>query len=511
MLSEIAEREAPSQGSRSWHHLSMLLPLLVIYLVLASYGLDDQSLWKDEILSVRDASSSTAIWKKGHGPLYFVLLYGWKHLTQSDFGLRLLSVLVGALRVCLFYATATTLFDRRVTLFSTLLFATSPFVIWYSQEVRYIILMLAATLLVMYTFRRLAERGGSARWLAYGGALLIAIAAFVANVFLPLAHGLYLLWSPSRRRQLGTWLVCVVLVSIPCGIWAVNKLSKTVEVTTTTTDQQRASINPKKLSRGSAQAFSPIVLPYTFFAFSAGFSQGPSVYDLHQSQSLATVLPHLRTLALLGMLFGTLFIAGLAAIWQRAEVGQFLTLWMFVPLCGVLGMAFITDLGFNVRYSAMALPAYLLIVASGIARFRQPAVQLLLLVAVLCSNGLSLANYYANPYYARADARTAVQYLTEAHQTGDAILAVGSTRALAYYAKGHLPFEVIDVRDAIDLDLPAALQAVTEGHDRLWVIEIRPWERDPNGHIKAALECRYDRIEQQSFPGVTLRSYRLTP
>ncbi len=512
MLSETVERTAPSQVSQPESHWRTLLPILILYLILASYGLDHQSLWKDEVLSIRDASSAATMWKKGHGPLFFALLYVWKQVTSSEFGLRLLSVLIGALGVCLFYVTSTTLGDRRATLFGTLLFATSPFVIWYSQEVRYIILMLAATLLAMYTLRRLADNAGAARWFAYGGALIFAIASFVANVFLPLAHGLYLLWSPSRRRMLGKWLVCVMLVSIPFGVWAVSKVSKTVEVTTDNANEQRVSINPKKLSRGrgSVSTFSPAILPYTFFAFSAGFSQGPSVHDLHQSQSLATVMPHIRTLVLLGALFGVLFIVGLAAIWQRADVGKFLSLWLFVPLGSVLVMAFITNLGFNVRYAAMALPAYLLIIASGIAWFRQRAVQLVLLAAVLCSNGVSLANYYANPYYARADARAAVQYLTDMRQAHDTMLVVGSRRAFNYYAKGNLPFAVVD-HDTDDIDVPVTLQRLTQGHERLWVVDLRPWERDPKGHIKAALEHLYPLLEQKNFPGVTIRSYRIIP
>ncbi len=174
-------------------------------------------------------------------------------------------------------------------------------------------------------------------------------------------------------------------------------------------------------------------------------------------------------------------------------------------------MAFITNLGFNVRYTAMALPAYLLIVASGMAWFRRWGVQLTLLAAVLCSNGLSLANYYTNPYYARADVRAAVAYLTEVRQAHDVILAVGSTRALTYYSKGDLPFEELHVRNTADLDLTATLQGMTQNHKRLWVIEIRPWERDPKGNIKAALDRMYDRLEQKDFPGVAIRSYRLAP
>jgi hypothetical protein len=513
MLSESVESKSPSQVSRPWPHWSILLPLLLIYLALASYGLDHQSLWTDEILSVRDAASASTIWKKGQGPLYFALLHVWKNVTDADWGLRALSVMIGALAVCLFYATCTTLFNQRVTLFGTLLFATSPFVIWYSQEVRYIILMLATALLAMLTFRRLVNRGGLALWCTYGGATIIAYASFVTNIFLPLVQGLYLLWSPSRRRMLGKWLVCMVLVSIPFGIWAGNKLAKTVEVNSTTTGQQTVSINPKKLDRGpAARAFSPLMLPYTFFALSAGFSQGPSVFDLHQSQSFATVLPHMPILVSIGIPFIILSITGFIAIWHQPDVGKLLSLWMFVPLCSVFVMAFVvTNLGFNVRYTAMILPAYLMILASGIAWFRRLAVQLIFLAAILCSNGLSLANYYTDPYYAREDSRSAVQYLMEVYQAHDGILMVGSNIGFSYYSKGSLPFEQLDLRKSKDLDVKAALQRIVQDYHRLWVVEIRPWARDPKGKIKAALDDMYDRTGQKDFPGVVIRSYHIAP
>ncbi len=129
MQSELVEIQSPSQDSHRWQHLCILLPILLIYLALACYGLDHQSLWKDEVLSIRDASSTTNMWKKGHGPLYFALLHVWMNLGHSDLGLRTLSVVIGAFAVCLFYATSTTLHNQRVALFGTLLFATSPFVI----------------------------------------------------------------------------------------------------------------------------------------------------------------------------------------------------------------------------------------------------------------------------------------------------------------------------------------------------------------------------------------------
>ena len=91
-----------------------MIPILLGYLLLAFYGIDRQSLWVDEIMSVKFASSTAPIWDHQRGPLYFALLRLWIHAGTSEFVLRSLSVLLGAMAVCLFYALSLTLFNRRV-------------------------------------------------------------------------------------------------------------------------------------------------------------------------------------------------------------------------------------------------------------------------------------------------------------------------------------------------------------------------------------------------------------
>jgi uncharacterized membrane protein len=511
--SKTAERELTDRVNNRRQHLSILLPILLVYFVLACYGLEYQSLWIDEILSVRDAASASTIWKKAQGPLHFAMLHVWMHLGTSEVVLRALSVLVGAVALCLFYAMCTILYDKRVTLIGTMLFATSPYVIWYSQEVRYIIVMLAATLLSMYTLRRLSVHSRWAMWLAYGSSVALALAAFVANVFLPLAQGLYLLWSPSRRRLLGAWIVCVMLASVPFGVWVSSKVAKTVQVETTASDQQRVSIDPKQLSRGSyaARTTTPAIIPYTFFVFSAGLTQGPSVHELHKSQSLATLLSYAPILVSLGLLFGGLFLVGLIAIWRQPDVGKFLTLWLCIPLLGVWGLTFITNLGYNVRYTTMVFPAYLLILAAGITWFPRTWLQVTLLVAVLVSNGVSLANYYFNPSYAREDVRAAVQYLESVRRSRDVFLAVGDTHALHYYSQGTLPFERLAHVSKLDRPPIEVLRDIVRDHDRSCLIEVRPWQSDPDGKWKAALGGAYPLIEQKQFAGgVSINCYRLS-
>ena len=231
---------APGQASGWRQHLGVLLPLLLVYLALACYRIDSQSLWADEVLSVWDAASPERFLKKTHGPLYFALLHVWMQVGTSEQILRALSLLMGAVALCLFYATSVTLVSQRVTLVGTALFATSPFLIWYSQEVRYITFMLAISLLAMYSFQRLSARGRLGWWLVYGSAVTLAIATFVTNVVLPLVQGLYLMWSSARRPLLRKWVVCQVLIGMLFMWWIGGSLLQRILVEATGGGQQIA-------------------------------------------------------------------------------------------------------------------------------------------------------------------------------------------------------------------------------------------------------------------------------
>jgi mannosyltransferase len=118
-----------SSANSNWReHLRILLPILCLYLMLGFYASGHQSLWEDEYSSLkRVTSSSTPVWKDGHGFLYFALLRLWVHVGTSEVVLRSLSVFFGAGGVCLTYAIGTMLLNRRVTAMGTALCGTSPF------------------------------------------------------------------------------------------------------------------------------------------------------------------------------------------------------------------------------------------------------------------------------------------------------------------------------------------------------------------------------------------------
>ncbi len=508
------ESERASQISSRLHHLGLIIPVLIVYVSLAFYQIGHQSLWVDEIISVQVASEqsffSPVIWFR-QSPLYFALLHVWAQLGTSETILRALSVIFGSIAVCLTYIVGVRLINQRVAWIATTILATSPFFIWYSQEVRYITLMIATSLLAMYTFHRALITKSHGWWLSYFLSLILAIASFKTNIFLLPAQGLYLLSSSSHRSSLRKCLACQMVVFTLFAWWinggqyrelggAWKGLAHDITVSNET----------KMLSTGGDRDFELAAVPYTVYTFSTGFSMGPSVRELQVSRSIATLRPFTPLLLALGVLFGVLFIVGLTALWRQPDTGIFLVSWIIVPVIGASLISALTDMAYNVRYVAMALPAYMLILAAGISALRWPVFQISLLATVLLVNGLSLSNYYFDSRYAREDSRSAAQYLESAARPRDMILVVGSKGALRYYYKGESPIVGWSRKDNGDhSSVTKRLQELTRKYDHLWLVEVRPWETDRTGNVKRALGKLYIVKEYQHFAGVKIYSYKL--
>ena len=279
--SMLAERQGINQGWDWRQHLRTLVPIVGIFVVLAFYGIDRQSMWEDEYNSLwRVTASKYPVWKDGHGFLYFALLNLWIQFGTSELVLRSLSVLLGALAVCLTYALGIELLGSAGrNIWDGGFLRPRPFFIWYSQEARYVTLVLAATLLSMYAFHRVISRPTFAWWFAYGAATLLAFFSFLSMVLLAVVQGLYLLGSP-RRFLLRRWLVCQVLVFALFGWWFVKGTHFLPALMEARGRGQQVIANPDVFPfTGEFNEVRLAVLPYTFFAFSSGFSLGPSARE----------------------------------------------------------------------------------------------------------------------------------------------------------------------------------------------------------------------------------------
>jgi uncharacterized membrane protein len=505
----IAGLKISAAAPRRLLHVRTLLPTIGVYLVLAFYGIDHQSLWEDEFLSLERTASSIPIWKDGHGFLYFALLNFWIRLGTSELVLRSLSVLFGAAVVGLTYAVGIRLLDRRSAVLATALVATSPFLIWYSQEARYVTLTLAATLLAMYLFERAVSDPRFRWWFVSGGATLVALFSFLSTLLLPLVQALYLAASPLRRPLLKQWAMCQIVVCAIFALWFVSGTHFLRAFLEARGAGAQIIANPTVFPfSADDNQVRPAVIPYTFFTLSAGFSLGPSPRELHADRSLAPLLAHAPILVLLGVLYGGLLVAGLSALRHRPDSGALLALWVFVPLLGVFAIAKLLNIYYVVRYVAIIFPAYVMILAYGIASFRRVGIQFMLVGAVLAVHGAALANYYYNPRYAREDTRAAAQFLTSKARSQDLILVVGTVSSLPHYYTGRPPLVPFVTPNGGWRSPEEQVRELSAHHDRLWLVQIRPWQVDRGGKVKTALDNAMANIEHRRFSGVDVYGYK---
>ena len=521
MLSTVSSSQVKSAIQFDTKHASLLLelgvlaPIVLVYLFLALYRIDHQSLWGDELASIQSAASDqpffrSTLWGTGHGPLYFAFLHLWLKAGQTEFAIRSLSAFLGMAAVCLMYATGLRLFNRRVAVVSAALLATSPFFIWYSQEARYITLAISTSLVCMYSFHHALSTGTFRSWLIYALATTAALLSFITNAFAVAAQGLYLLSSKQHRGpNLRKWLAWQVLVSLVFGTWLLISYGRLSMVASPKTGVANIELDPIALETGTPRELSAAVIPYTLFVFSSGFSMGPSVRELHISRDFSTLLDHLPVLAPLMLLFATLFVVGIVKLSRKhGDTAVLLLFWLVVPIVCVVIAAATTDVAYNVRYAAVALPAYILILATAITTFRKRTVQLIMLTAVIFVNGLSLANHYFNPRYAREDARAAARYLESAGHSRDVIVVVGNPTAFQHYYQGNLAIvswgrPVNSHRATVNKNV----QDLAQHYSRLWLVTIRPWETDPEGNVKASLDQALKNLQEMAFPGVEISSY----
>jgi 4-amino-4-deoxy-L-arabinose transferase-like glycosyltransferase len=185
-----------------------LLTVLAGALRFTNLGL--QSLWIDEALttSVLDPSLAdtfdTLVDREATPPLYYAVAWIWTQvLGEGDVALRSLSALLGTATVPAAYLAGARLASRRAGVIAAALVATSPYLIWYSQEARsYALAMLLAALSLAFlaaAARPAAPRRRELVLWAVACSLLLATHYF--SVVLIAAEGLWLLRERGRDRE----------------------------------------------------------------------------------------------------------------------------------------------------------------------------------------------------------------------------------------------------------------------------------------------------------------------
>lgn len=314
------------------------LILLIAASLIRFYDLSRFSLWLDEYTSIEVATKSLRGILTGDGfdratpPFYYVVLHLWFALvTPSELTLRLPSAVFDVGSILLLARFLSHHFSRDLVRLTTLLYAFSPFAIYFAQEGRMYSLL---SFLCLLTLNLISKKSPLAVVALFVTATCGLYTHYYYGFFIA-GIGLYLLLKKEYRA--------VVAIALAGGVFL-----PWVGVIVSLASSGGQSFRP----------LSPQAIPYLFFRFLAGYAVFPldSVTKADTAKAVKESLPLLATITLLSaVLIGV-------GIWKmrRAVVLFPILTSTILPLLISLKIPM-----FSERYLAGVYPLFCLLFAVG--------------------------------------------------------------------------------------------------------------------------------------------------
>jgi len=468
------------------------------------YRLGCESFWVDEVHQVRVASQTlkeiienyrldTPHETHDQAPLSMIITHFFVDGSNPEFRARLPNVFFGVLGVLALYVFSRQILPFSTSIIAALFLAISPLAVWYSQDARWYSQWSLGTTLSYITLLRATERPRAVgAWVAFAVVTLANLYTFVYSVFILTAQGFSLLW----RRIIGLGK-CVSIVIFFC----VNVAVFTASIPVILMVVQRAESD--QFYSGTARASSIFEIPYTFLTFVTGFTVGPSLAQLHDHSGPIHVLGEYPVLVLVGAVFIPISLAGLIKVLQDSRLASWIMPWMLVPPISVYLISLIApDLTYQIRYTSAALPAFVMVLAIGLSSLKTP-IRGVAFLAVVGFCTYSLANFFWDPRYDKADARSATGYMRSEDSGGIQLVAVGQIEDAMYYYADQPTVEVVrgcGTEKGMDKELDEA--------QTIWLISGRDWNNDKDRCLPD-LMLTHEVSDYKTFPGIEL--WRLEP
>lgn len=497
----------------AWPPWAILIGLTGLAFALRSAGLVTHGLWRDEVDAIRFAVFPlpellrTFLTPGQNGPLYFFLLRPWLALAgETEFALRFFSLFFGVLAVPLAYRLGRLLLPGcsarqaqdagqsrsrpGAALAVALLVATSPYLIWYSQEGKMYSLVVTLGLVSTICFLRLLGAQGSPWrwWLAY---VIVTTASFYTHLIAALlvpAHAVILLVGPwSRRRRLGPWLLslaALVLPYLPLLAWQVPALLHKVE---------------------TGYRFYPLdeMLVTLWADYCLGVNAGTGWWALALFSAVGLA-------ALLYAPFDTRP--------GRARLGVVLA-WLLVPVLAFFLITLRRPM-FTTRYLIFVVPAWLLLLAAGlraVGRWSRPLAGLLL-IGLVAANGFNLWTQAHAPF--KTDFRGATAHVVKQLQPGDLVLfqIPYGRYSFDYYLEQRAGPQSYRWADGLytNAGLPPEeaerlMAELVTGSQVVWLVESEAPMWDARSLVHGWLDAHGELTDRAEFTGVTVHRYALAP
>ncbi len=562
----------PTSRRQLWPS-AVILAILLLAFALRLHALDAQSLWYDEAVTAQVASRGIAELTRWTAddiqpPLYYYVVAGWTRLAgRSEWALRFPSAFFGVLTVALLWTMARRLFgksaawnggfsrflslrnrpaDPRGGWRTALLTALLPLYVYYAQEARMYTLLMFLGALAGYALLRAWGQGsrGAGEWGWWIAFVLSAAAMLYTHyfgVFLLIAYACCFLaaWSlrfrssasvRARLRPIFTFGIAtlgIILLYLP---WLPAMLNRY---------RVDASYWQGALKLG--EALRHVALSFTVAA--------PEMMLEGEGVGWLSVYGAVLALAIAALL------------WRRrqGETALLLTV-LIVPVVAVLFLASRTP-KFNPRYLMLVSPAYLLLLAGGIAAlvtrrspgpsgsgmealvglsgqrnrpaeasipevpFRRGTMQYavcstlaLSVVAFLVAMSLlSIRNWFTDPAFTKAQWRELAAFVRRERTPDEAVLLVSGHAypAWEYYAADIPatrlpPIDILDVNAVLGFEAGGDLAAALRGKAGAWLVTWQDEVVDPAGFVPYFLNrAGVEQPVPSSFWHVGLRYWQL--
>ena len=201
------------------------------------------------------------------------------------------------------------------------------------------------------------------------------------------------------------------------------------------------------------------------------------------------------------IIFGGLTVSGIRRSGKEGTLGLFLSISLVTT--GLVTLAALLNIKvFNARYLFCFFPVYIAVLAMGVPSARIP--RFIALFTAILIMIISTWNYFTVAKYARDDMRSAAARVFGEERTGDLILVPCGASVFNYYYEGNNTVEEYSPRFLGEEETVRRLEGQLGDHQRIWYVECRPWDVDPDGIIPETLRLNTEPLGQYTFPGIVL-------
>lgn len=473
----------------------LILVILLLALLVRVYNINFENFSSDEGLTVYHSQKSimhNIKWSLSDDylPLYHVLLSSWVSIFgMSETRVRLLSVFFGIFSVYMVYVVGSTIFNKKVGIFSSIILAFSPFNVYYSQEARPYSFYLFLALCSIY-FYLIYIKNKQFLFLYVFSTILLLYTHGVAPllVFFQNVHYFFIV-----RKNIKKWILTQLLIFVafaPLLLFIAKETTK----------------------------FSSITYPWMSTPNLAGILKFFYVYIGGESFTFRNLIFG----SALSMIFIMLIIFTIFKVFKgirkinKNELNDvlFVLLWLVVPLIILMLFSFLLTTLFVEKYIIFSSAALYIAVSYSIAKLHK-FLQLLSIFSIVI---ISLGIIYHNSHTIDSPEWSSAIYYVKSRISSDEDIIINtpdSKHAFAYYFDKSI-FKADDISRQLafnniygvgnSMELPKEIVS----KDGVWLILHNSEYFDRNGTLFKYFDNKYKLIEYQKFKGVGVYHFSKT-